>query len=244
MTERWKRGWRHVISDARVARKLCGPAAASRIRKKGNVPPKESDWVEAQVRAAFVPYLEFRAALLQAERANSRASYRREKRLVYEGLWARQTEMEVALIVALSKVWQEWQGTSPRTVGTGASKLGAGKFPFRDWIVGLFKAEGLNPPSRYAIQNAIELKKRRLASLNQPNPVRADPPYELEKVCFNVDRVEWAQFRELCGSEGGAARVLRRIVHEHLECRVDRIIRRGREVVRLKKLKRQEKQRY
>jgi hypothetical protein len=148
--------------------------------------------------------------------------------------------MEAALIVALSRAWQEWRGTSPRTVGTETSKLGAGKFPFRDWVVGLFKARGLTPPSRYAIQNVIELKKRRLASLNQPSLVRAEPPYKLEKVCFNVPRDEWARFRKRCGSEG-AAKVLRRLVHERLERRVERLIRQGREVVRLKKLKRQEK---
>jgi hypothetical protein len=247
MTERWKRGWRRVISDARVARKLCGPAAASRIGKKRDAPLKESDWVEAQVRAAFVPYLEFRAALLQAERVNSRAPYRRDKRLAYESLWARQNEMEVALIVALAKIWQEWKGTSPRTVGTDTktSRLKAGEFPFGKWVVGLFKAAGEKPPSRYAIQNAIELKKRRLASLSQPSPIPAEPPYKLEKVCFNMDRDVWAQLREAYGSEGGAARVVRLLVHERLEDLVDQIVRRrGREVVRLKKLKKQEKQRY
>jgi hypothetical protein len=70
--------------------------------------------------------------------------------------------MEATLIVALAKIWQEWKGTSPRTVGTETSKLGAGKFPFGDWVVDLFKARAAdeNPPSRYAIQKAIELKKK------------------------------------------------------------------------------------
>jgi hypothetical protein len=103
---------------------------------------------EAQVRAAFSAYLRFRAALRTETDI-----------LAYFDLSARQDEMEAALIVALSKVWQEWKGTSPRTVGTDTSHLGAGKFPFGDWIVDLFKAEGENPPSRYAILKAIRLKR-------------------------------------------------------------------------------------
>jgi len=108
---------------------------------------------EAQVRAAFAPYLKFRAALLRAGRACRWTPHRRAS-TAYENLWARQNEMEAALIVAPANIWQEWKGTSPRTIGTGASKLEEGKFPFGEWVVGLFKvkAAGETPPSRYAIQ--------------------------------------------------------------------------------------------
>jgi hypothetical protein len=115
----------------------------SKIGKKVMLP-----FPEAQVRAAFAPYLKFCAALRTETDV-----------LAWIDLWKREDETEAALIVALAKIWQEWKGTSPRTVGTDTSHLGAGKFPFGDWVVDLFKAEGENPPSRYAIHKAIKLKR-------------------------------------------------------------------------------------
>ena len=94
---------------------------------------------------AFAPYLKFRAALRTETDVLARLD-----------LLERQDEMEAALIVALGKIWQEWQGTSPRTVGTGAGKLEEGQFPFGEWVVALFKALGERPPSRHAIHKAIK----------------------------------------------------------------------------------------
>jgi hypothetical protein len=120
----------------------------------------------AQVRAAFAPYLKFRAALLRAGTdflaLFDLCGYVDETGFPCLDTVGRQDEVERALIVALSKIWREWQGTSPRTVGTDTSKLGAGKFPFGDWVVDLFKAVGESPPSRYAIHKAISHKAIRL----------------------------------------------------------------------------------
>jgi hypothetical protein len=122
--------------------------------------------------------------------------------------------MEAALIVALSKIWQEWKGTSPRTVGTETSKLGAGKFPFGEWVVGLFKAKaaGESPPSRYAIQKAISSKKQRSASPNWRTE-----PYKLQKVSFNLHRGDWAALRELYGGAEGAAKFIRTMVADGID---------------------------
>jgi hypothetical protein len=169
--------------------------------------------VEAQVRAAFAPYLKFRAALLRAGRACRWEPHRRAS-AAYEDLWARQDEIEAALIVALAKIWREWKGTSPRTVGTDTSKLGPGKFPFGEWVVDLFKAKaaGENPPSRYAIQKAIKLKKQGSASLNQ----RAEP-YKLRKTSVNLPRDAWARLRELHGGAEGAAKVIRKMISDYID---------------------------
>ena len=121
----------------------------SKIGKKRNAPLKGLDFPEAQVRAAFAPYLKFRAALRKALTDDF---------LTYLDLWTRQDETEAALIVALAKIWEEWKGTSPRTVGTDTSHLGAGKFPFGDWVADQFKAEGQDPPSRYAIHKALRTR--------------------------------------------------------------------------------------
>src|SRR5262249_20859588 len=117
----------------------------SKIAKRGNAPVKGPDAPSAQVRAAFAAYLKFRAALRKTET---------DDLLAHFDLLERQDETEAALIVALGKIWQEWKGTSPRTVGTDTSDLGPGKFPFGDWVVDRFKAAGENPPSRYAIHKA------------------------------------------------------------------------------------------
>jgi hypothetical protein len=131
------------------------PQPAVSAKKKRNAPFKGPDVPdEAKVRTAFARYLKFREAL-------GLAFSDRSRREDWSDLWERQYEEEAALIVALAKIWREWKGTSPRTVGTDTSKLGAGKFPFGEWIVELFKvyAEGEHPPSRYAIHKAIRSRR-------------------------------------------------------------------------------------
>jgi hypothetical protein len=68
-------------------------------------------------------------------------------------------EARAALIMALGQIWREWKGTSPRTVTTDTSPLGAGKFPFGKWVVDLFEVRDEISPSRYEIQKAIRLKR-------------------------------------------------------------------------------------
>jgi hypothetical protein len=125
-------------------------------RKKRNAPFRVPDVPEAQVRAAFDAYLKFCAAL-RTEPDDLYTLPIHEYLAWFDRDW-RQAEAEAALIVALAKIWQEWKGTSPRTVGTDSSKkLRPGQFPFGEWVVDLFKAEapGEIAPSRYAIQKAI-----------------------------------------------------------------------------------------
>jgi hypothetical protein len=68
-------------------------------------------------------------------------------------------EARAALIVVLGQIWREWKGTSPRTVTTDTSPLGANKFPFGKWVVDLFEVRDEIAPSRYEIQKAIRLRR-------------------------------------------------------------------------------------
>jgi hypothetical protein len=119
----------------------------SKVKKRDGAPsgsrlPKV---FAAQVDAAFFPYSKFCLAL-RTETDD----------LVRIDLLSHEDEMKTALILALEKVWQEWTGTSAKTVGTGASKLSLGKFPFGDWVIDLCKEKGEVPPTLYAIRKAIK----------------------------------------------------------------------------------------
>jgi hypothetical protein len=99
----------------------------------------------AQVDAAFVPYSKFCLAL-RTETDD----------LVRIDLLAHEDDRKTTLILALEKIWREWTGTSAKTVGTGASKLSQGKFPFGDWVIDLCKEKGEVPPTLYVIHKAIK----------------------------------------------------------------------------------------
>jgi hypothetical protein len=156
----WEFRWQYVINDAWIARRLCGPVVAmSKVGKKGSA--LSPGVLKAQVREAFAPYLKFRA-VRRAEARDFMWGYdicygSADLPWCFVSNYGRQDGLETALIVALANIWQEWKGTSPRTVGTDTktSRLRAGEFPFGSWVAGLFKARRLTPPSRYAIRKAI-----------------------------------------------------------------------------------------
>lgn len=99
----------------------------------------------AQVDAAFVPYSKFCLAL-RTETDD----------LVRPDLLAHEDERKTTLILALEEVWREWTGGKAGTVGTGASKLSQGEFPFGDWVIALFEEKGEVPPTSYVIYKAIK----------------------------------------------------------------------------------------